>query len=322
MSISSLVKNLFSGSVLVFGLATSSDSSAQPPAVTDIEGRKPEMRYGEPFGLEIISGFETFFPTELGSGGKLSANVFTIASTLDARINQKLSISLGARYIFTDFDFRGKSALGELSPWDKTNNLGLSVRANYQLSDRWALTGLGLIRSAGENGAQFAKTITGGGGFGVTYALPGKLIAGLGATVISRLEDSVLPLPLLFVDWQIYDNLKFSTLITGARTQLGPRVGLIYDLKSNLKVALVGSYEFRRFRLDGDGVAPDGIGDIQGLPVWTRFSYSVAEWMRFDVFGGFLFAGRVELEDSNGDRIEKENLDPAPFLGGGIFVNF
>ena len=44
--------------------------------------------------------------------------------------------------------------------------------------------------------------------------------------------------------------------------------------------------------------------------------------MRFDVFGGFLFAGRVELEDSNGDRIEKENLDPAPFLGGGIFVNF
>ena len=57
------------------------------------------------------------------------------------------------------------------------------------------------------------------------------------------------------------------------------------------------------------------------LPLAAKISYTVNKHLSVNTYGGWLFDGSLELEDSGGDRIQKEDFDAAPFLGASITIN-
>ena len=90
---------------------------------------------------------------------------------------------------------------------------------------------------------------------------------------------------------------------------------LRYNRGSNWAVGIGVAFQSRRFRLDDDGVAPDGVGQAASVPLWASITYKLRDLLRVEVYGGAALAGELELEDRNGDEILAKDVDPAPVLG-------
>lgn len=285
----------------------------------------PGMQEGAPFiksfNSELSTSYEYGFDTDLDGGGEFNINRFSISGDVKRQLGRQWSMSVDATYGFTDYDFSGSEGLAGLNPWGLINRAGLGFRVNYQINENWGVGGGPFIRFRGESGADFGDSLTGGGTLGFTYSRGRTFLIGAGVFLASRIEDGVLVVPGALFNWQVTEKFRISSLITGVKTELGPRVRLSYDLGGGLGVAATGGYEFGRFRLDNDGVAPGGVGDVKVLPVWGSVYYDVNRALRLEVYSGAGFLGEMELEDRDGDRIEKEDFDTLIFLGGGIRIN-
>lgn len=290
-------------------------SNSQPPGVQ--EGAP----FIKSFNSEFSTSYEYGFDTDLDGGGEFNINRFSISGDVKRQLTRQWSMSLDATYGFTDYDFSGSRGLAGLNPWGLINRGGLGFRVNYQINENWGIGGGPFIRFRGESGADFGDSITGGGTLGITYSRGRTFLVGVGAFLASRLEDDVLVVPGAILNWQVTEKFRISSLITGVKTELGPRVRFSYDLGGGLGVAATGGYEFGRFRLDDDGIAPNGIGDVKVLPVWGSIYYDINKALRVEVYSGAGFLGEMELEDNDGDRIEKEDFDTMIFLGGGLRIN-
>ena len=79
-------------------------------------------------------------------------------------------------------------------------------------------------------------------------------------------------------------------------------------------------YERKRLRLDEKGNFERGIGEFRTLPLAGKISYTVNKHLTLNTYGGWLFDGSLELEDSRGKRIRKEDFDAAPFIGASVTI--
>lgn len=287
---------------------------SQPP------GEAGEFQNND-FKYELSASYEYGFDTDIDGGGSFSLNRYNIGVDLKKQIDRQWGISFDAGYTLTDYDFSGSGGFGLLDPWDKINKATAGFRVNYQLSRKWGVGAGPFIRFSGESGADFGDSLTYGGTLGFLYTPSRNFFAGAGVFISSRIEDDVLVVPGLLFNWQINEKLRLSSLLTGIRTELGPRVQMNYDIGNGFSTGLSVGYEFQRFRLDDEGIAVNGVGDIKMLPVWGSIYYNINRAVRLAFYGGAGFLGELELEDSSGDRIEKEDFDTLFFIGGGLRVN-
>lgn len=299
--------------IILLLLICTLDTHAQPGRLERLSGRAQDR-----WNLELNGNTEYLFDTDLDGGGKF--NLTRIGVSMDTTFipDNKWRITFGSSYSFNKFDFTGGGGIAGLDPWENINVWNMSLRINYGINDRWGIFVSPLFSFSGETGARFWDSVTGGGIAGVTYSIGRELVVGLGGIVRSRIEDDVIGFPVAYIRWAITERLTLTTLASGVRTEIGPEIGLNYDLGNGISVGLSGGYEFRRFRLDSNGPFPNGVGDVKGLPVWGRISYSAGQNITFNGYGGIIFLGNMELENSHGNRIEKDDFDPAPFIGGSI----
>ena len=182
------------------------------------------------FKYELSANYEYGFDTDIDSGGSFSLNRYSIGADLKKQIDKQWSISLDAGYSLSDYDFSGSEGFGVLDPWDKINKVSVGFRVNYQLSRKWGLSAGPFARFTGESGADFGDSMSYGGTLGFLYTPSRNFFAGAGVFISSRIEDDVLVVPGLLFNWQINEKLRLSSLLTGIRTELGPRVQLNYDV--------------------------------------------------------------------------------------------
>lgn len=306
--------NKFIFFILIGSLLLSFNVFSQPPGEVG-QFQDNDIKY------ELSANYEYGFDTDIDGGGKFNINRYSIGADFKKQINQKVSISLDTSYNLTDYGFSGDEGFGALDPWDKINRASVGFRLNYQLSRKWGLSAGPFARFAGESGADFGDSMTYGGTIGFLYAPNRNFFVGAGVFISSRIEDDVLVVPGLLFNWQINEKLRLSSLLTGVRTELGPRVQLNYDVGQGFSTGLSVGYEFQRFRLDDEGIAVNGVGDMKVLPVWGSVYYNINSAVRLALYGGAGFLGELELEDSNGDRIQKEDFDTLFFMGMGLRIN-
>ena len=301
--------------IILLLLLSTLNGFSQPPGTDG-----PQERFRSDFSYEFSANYEYGFDTDIDGGGKFNINRYSIGADFKKQIDKQLSILFDINYNLTDFDFSGSEGFGALDPWDKINRASAGLRINYQLSRKWGVSTGAFARFAGESGADFGDSTTYGGTLGFLYAPSKDFFVGAGVFVSSRIEDDILVVPGLLFNWQINEKLRLSSLLTGVRTELGPRVQFNYELGNGFSTGLSVGYEFQRFRLDDDGIAVNGVGDIKVLPVWGSIYYDINKIFRLAIYGGAGFLGELELEDSSGDRITKEDFDTLFFFGGGIRV--
>jgi hypothetical protein len=117
---------------------------------------------------------------------------------------------------------------------------------------------------------------------------------------------------------------QFETVATGSRF---PGAGLFvaggaaaagevaYRVAEPADLGLDLLYNQRRFRLDDSDPAPQGVGEDNNLPLHLRLGWDITPQIALHLFGSVALGGEVRLEDRNGHRINKQDYDPAPYVG-------
>ncbi|HSG32735.1 MAG TPA: DUF6268 family outer membrane beta-barrel protein [Thermodesulfobacteriota bacterium] len=269
----------------------------------------------------ITTNYDHGIDTDIDNGGEISINRYSISVNGSRHINDRVGLDINTSYSFTDFDFSANSGFAEPNPWEGINKAGLGFRLKYSINPEWSLSAGPFIRYSGEQGADFSDSLTYGGLAGFTYSPSRNFFIGTGVYLSSRLEDHVIAYPGLIMNWVVSEKIRVSTLLTGVKSELGPRVQIYYEITDKIDTAISAGYEFNRFRLDDESIAQDGIGDVKILPVWASIGYEVSKHIRLELYSGFGFLGEIELEDRNGDRLEKEDFDTMFFIGLGFKIN-
>lgn len=262
------------------------------------------------------------FESDLDNGGDFS--VLRTGGDVggEFRLSPTLRLGLVAGYGFDDYDFSESTSLGA-DPWDDIHRLNFSGNLAWDFADRWTVYGGALVNFSGED-AEWSDSATGGGLAAVSYRINDQLTLGGGLGVVSRIEDDEQFFPVIIVSWQISDLIRVGTTTRPTIPSATSRGGieLLFTPNDAWEFAIGGRYDVRRFRLDDEGVAPDGVGEDESLPLWFRAGYRINDNVRLDAFAGVTAFGEMTLDDENGDEIANDDHDPAPFVGGSVSIRF
>jgi len=278
---------------------------------------------GEQGPRAMQSGWSTFtrggavyqFDTDLDEGGSYNTSRLTIQAGRGYSWNDRTSISLALGYSYDGYDFTTNGlGIAALDPWENVHTVSLSVPIRKGFDNNWSAYLIPSLRSSGESGADFDKTFSGGGLVGIAYRFGEQLTIGPGIGVLSQLEDTATVFPILIINWKINDSLSLATG-RGLGATRGPGLTLKYKADEMWEFTIGGRYEKLRFRLDKDGPVPGGIGEDKAYPLFAGCTYNFSPKAHVSLVGGVELGGELQLEDTDGNRIDKESYDPGGFFG-------
>lgn len=294
---------------------TTADDMANGDVVVDDTTMSPErseIKTGTDWRYSLnLSGIYQF-ETDLEHDGDVSVGRLGARMTGFKPLSPDARVRFDLAYSGDIYDFGGDNDFGD-DPWDTAHTFQAGVAWEWDLDPSWSAFAGPLLRFSGESGADFGDAITYGGVVGAVYDVDANLQLGLGLSIATELEDGTRFVPFPIVDWQINEQWSLETVGYGASVR-PTGLELSYDA-GGWEYAIGGGYHYREFRLDDDDVAPDGIGEENGFPVWFRASHQLDDNFRVDLYAGIMFNGEFDLDDDGGDAIVDVDYDDAFFLG-------
>ena len=224
------------------------------------------------------------------------------------------SVSLAVGYGYDGYDFSGSGGFGGVEPWSEINSLRISTPVRWGFDEKWSLFFIPTLRTTAENGAELNDAIQAGGFAGFSYRFSKRLTLGPGIGAVTQIEDSATVFPVLLINWKITEQLSLKTG-GGTGATLGPGLVLDWRASGNWSFSFGGRYEKLRFRLDDQGVSPNGVGEDRAFPIFGGIKYTHNRRFQLSIVGGVDVGGELSLEDKDGNEILSESHDPAPFIG-------
>lgn len=264
----------------------------------------------------VRGGIVHQFDSSLDNGGDYEKESYNIGFSQGYASSPQSSISIAASYSYDDYSFSGgdQGGFAELSPWNNVHSLSLSTPVRVGINQRWTGFFIPSVRSSGDSAAKFSHTVMGGVLTGASYTFSENLTLGPGIGVFSQLEDSATILPILLVNWKITDKLSLETG-RGLAATLGPGIILNYQATPEYRFSLGGRIEKLRFRLDKHADVADGVGEESSYPLFAGITYLPNQQSSLSLVGGVELDPTLKVEDDDGNRVMKEDADPAIYAG-------
>lgn len=275
--------------------------------------QQPEPEYDTSVKLSFDGGYQYIFKTDVGDFGDGEVDIGRAGLALEIKkpFNPRFSIALNIRYLFDDYNFTGTvSPLGP-APWGDVHSLAFTLPVEWWLNRETAFILSPVIMFSREANADWNDGDMYGGYGGFMIVSNPRFIWGGGIGVLTQIEDDVLVYPILILEWQITDDLHL-TSVGGPVGLASTGLELEWDLGGGWEVGFGGRYEFRRFRLDKAGTAPDGVGEDTSVPFWARVSYRFNENFVIDAYLGVITAGSLRIENSGGFELGSASYGPTP----------
>jgi hypothetical protein len=289
----------------------SPDAQAQPG------GPRDTNRTAYSFSFSPINQFESDF----GQGGSVSVQryVFNFDTSTPVANSLRAGISLG--YEFEKFHFSGATAFAGVDPWSDIHRLSVGLPVSYRMTDSWSLFISPQVEWYGESGvANWEDALGYGAILAMSYRVSPRLTLGAGAGVFSRMEETK-GFPYIVIDWKITEELRLNNPFRTSPS--GPAgLELSYRISEGWEIAAGGAYRSFRFRLDGSGVAPDGIGEVDTTVGFARLTYRMGRDFKLDLYGGAALNGRVRIHDSNGNELGSDDFNTAPMMVLSLTLQF
>jgi hypothetical protein len=297
------------------------EASLQTAAQGAVE---PEPAPQEPpqdkFKLSLGAGLIYQFDSNIDGGGDFNVARFSSALDAETALSDSLDLSLRFTYGLDLYDFADAAGLASTGaePWEDIHTAAAGALFTWHASQDVSLFAGPLVQSSRESNADFTDGVTAGGIIGGSYVFSQEFVLGGGLIITSQIEDDVRVTPFVVIHWQVGGRNRVASRTTGnILTRAG--VEFVVDAGEGVEFALgVASY-FSRFRLDDQGVAPDGVGQDESTPLWMRASFQLNPNVRLEAIAGAVFDGTLRLEDDNGDRIAERDYDISGFIG--VFAN-
>lgn len=267
----------------------------------------------------FVNGSLLYQPeSHVKGGGDVTVSRYSVMTGYSTPGQDKVSFGFSLSYELDDYNFHRLSGFAVPDPWNKIDRVGLSVRMSYRLSPVWSLFAVPIVQYAGEEGADFDRSLLYGGAVGAVYRPSNTFMIGFGAAVFYRLEETTF-FPAFVFSWKINDKLRLgNSYRTGPTGPAG--LELVYTLDDNWEAGVAGGYRTERFRLDEHGSVPNGIGQTDSWPFYARLSRKFGSHLRADLYGGEVFGGKLRLENSHGHKIDQTSYNSAPLAGLSLSV--
>jgi outer membrane receptor protein involved in Fe transport len=284
-------------------------------------GRAPMFpRPGWSFPLQ--GAFSHQFDTGIdNNGGTFSVDRLFLQGGVAYTTKTNLMVSVNLGYGYDGYNFSGETGFAALRPWKDIDTFRVSTPILWGLDHTWTVFVIPSARFAGESGVDLGDGAHGGLFLGAAYRVGRRLTIGPGIGVVTQIEADASVFPVLLIDWKITDSLSLGTG-RGLGATLGPGLFLNWAASDRWRVALGGRYEKFRFRLNEDGIAPNGVGEDFSLPILAGIVYRLAPQIQASLMGGVELEGTLQLDDEKGNEIAKEDYDTAGFAGFMLSVRF
>ncbi len=270
--------------------------------------------------FSVAAGYQFLFRTDLDLGGSYSVDRVGLELKAKTKIGQDWRMEGNLRYLFNDYDFNGAVGLGG-DPWSDIHTLQMDARFEWWPTNDIVVIFGPFVMWSRESGAGWAEALTGGAFGGVMFVSSAQLAWGAGIGISSQLEDDALVYPILFLDWKFSGDMKL-TSVAGPVGLAFTGIEWVWDFADHFEFGVGARYEFRRFRLDNSGFAPNGVGEETSIPFWGRLSYRVNDNFAVDVYAGVVAGGKFKVDDADGTRLGTDDSELAPTLAIAFRVNF
>jgi hypothetical protein len=244
---------------------------------------------------------------DIEGGGDLRVHRFDVGLLGRADLLERLRWTNTFFFSVNDYDFGG-GGFSTGDPWETILTMRLVTKLRYQLSEQWGVFAGGVFISAAETDADWGDSFSGGGLVGVDFRHSKSLSVSLGVAMITQLADDARLTPMVSLNWLPHEHwaVRVGAAAAGEVT---------YRVTKPVELGLGLLYKQRRFRLDDSGVAPDGVGEDNNLPLRLHLGWDITPQISLHFLGGAALGGEVRLDDRNGNRINKQDYDPAPYVG-------
>ena len=292
-----------------------------PPPEQEVMDGPPSKGppYKEGLSWKASAGTLWQFDGTIKGGGSFSVNRTYLQAGFEHNVSPIFSWGAGVATEVDVYDFSGRGAFQNAAggtPWTTTVDLTLKTSMKLNLSRHWQIRANLFCGWAGEHDAVFDDSFTVGAILGAAYRFDETLTLGVGTLLSDRLEDDLLIIPSVIVDWKITPNLTLSNVRGAASYPTGAGAELVYAFTNATSLSLGARYEYRRFRLDDDGPLPTqgGVGTERSFPTWLRLEHRPAPNIRLHLVGGISFGEKLELQNRRGSTLAEQDVDPMPFI--------
>ncbi|CUH49531.1 hypothetical protein [Ruegeria atlantica] len=275
-----------------------------------------QQRLGWVYQIDGLTAYQS--NADLSEGGEFSASRAFLRTTALYNLNGGTSVGLSASIGRFDYNF----SQADNQPWEDIRDIRISVPVRFRAGNTASVFVSPQVRWDYQSGADAADGRTYGVFAGIAWKLSESLTIGPAFGAFSQFEDDDIDFfPALLVDWDINDRWNLNTGSGIGATQ-GPGLTLSYALNDTMTLGLSARSERIRFRLDEEGLAPNGIGEDKSIPVVVSFGYNPNPGISLNVFAGAELDGRLTLDDANGTELSRQNYETAPLVGVAFRARF
>lgn len=315
LGIAVLATTLLSGSALA--------QSVDIPAIMASESKGPAtaatFNYSHQFKVDIED-----------ASSEIKRDNASLILSHRINIGHDRSLVLLGTYSLNAYDFSGGRRTStppvvtdNFYQWDDVHRLVLGGLFGRDVNDRWRIIVGGIVRSWGESGADFGKSITGGMITGFDYHPNENFSIGVLVGAFSALEDTVGLLPIPTLKWKFAEDWRLNV----GMVRVGdPGVGLEVDwaVTETVTLGAGASFQNRRFRL-GDKTRAisvprpnrtddGGVGQETEIPLFVQARWRPTPKIDLDFQTGVAIAGNLRVESDAGGYIKDDDYNNAPFL--------
>lgn len=235
-------------------------------------------------------------------------------------VNRTFAWGLSGGYHYQRYDFSGLPIFGLREPWEQIHTVNLGLPLFYNPSQKWRLMLSPSVQYSGEPDADFHEAVSYSGVLTATHVYSPDLMLGVGVALFDQLEKTSF-FPFIAVRWLITPEWRLANPFRGG--PVGPAgLELAYLPDNQWELAAGGAYRTFRFRLDEDGLMPNGVGESQFFTAFGRISKKMGSRFKLDLYGGAFLEGDLILENANGSEIGSEDYDATPFVGLTVNASF
>ena len=258
---------------------------------------------------------------DIDGGGKFSLSSVFFRLGASRSVSSTTSIGLTFKYDIDDYDFSGTTQLGGAEPWNDVRRYGLSLPIFSRLGNNWSMGLSPSVDWLQETDADSSESLS----YGLTaFSLKSftrDRSLGIGAGVFRTIDHDTELFPFIAIDWRFNERWRLSNPFEA--DALGPAgLELAYTINEHWQLSGGGVYRTFRFRLDSDGVAPNGIGENNGIITFLRLRRETDSGFNVDFYAGAILDGELELKDSGDDELASSDYSTAPLAALTLSLDF
>lgn len=306
---------LFASLIAALFWSVSSIVYAQEPPPGDPPGDRSGMSYD-------FSVAPLYQPSaSIDGGGDFTLGSLFARFKVEISVSERTTVGLSLKYDVDDYDFSGTTEFVGMAPWNDARRFGIGIPIFARLPSDWAFSISPAVNWLKEQGADSSESISYGATTFVLKSFSREKSIGLGAGVFREIDDDYKMFPFIAVDWRFNEHWRLSNPFDA--DVLGPAgLELGYSFNDRWQLGGGGVYRSFRFRLDREGVAPNGIGENKGWVGFLRLRRTGRSGIDFDVYAGATFDGELELRNQVGEEISSSGYETAPFVALSLSGSF